>query len=268
MTITAPAGQAYWYNSQTSISTYTRPVAPPPPPGFSPYAPGSLPPHYAPATPAALPPLHYNQQNNALSTLSVEAEIPAKKEKKEKPKTKTVIGETPWTRVVTNKGNTFYTNRETKESVWSVPGEIRELVDALELEENGGAKKRKAEDSEEAVEEIVEDVPIDSIEVDAPVTKEEEKIEEVVPPPSKKKKVKKAVVRDIEELEGDEDWQRQIAAQMAEEVAAAERAEEALRTGEEVAAAPIVEPIAPQPERMDISPEEGAALFKVSLTDT
>ena len=206
---------------------------------------------------AVLPPLHYTQQNNAPSTLTVAAEIPAKKEKKEKPKTKTVIGETAWTRVVTNKGNTFYTNRETKESVWTVPGEIRDLVTALELEENGGVKKRKAQEEEEVVEEVVEDVPIDSIEVAASA---EGNAEVIVEP--KKKKAKKAVVRDIEELEGDEDWQRQIAAQMAKEVAEAERAAAPLRLEQDDPAVPV-EPATPQPEKLNVSPEEGAALFKV-----
>lgn len=181
---TAPAGQLYWYNIHSKVSTYTRPAAPfphpppPPPPGFTPF--GHLPPPPAGfsssssssvAPPLAqLAPLHFGLTGANSPLLQPAPAIKEKKEKKEKPLTKTPIEGSEWTRVVTTKGNTFYTNRETKESVWTVPGEIRDLVEELERSERpaeevkeeegeavmtasaveiGKALKRKVDDEEE-----------------------------------------------------------------------------------------------------------------------
>ncbi|CEQ43132.1 SPOSA6832_05033 [Sporobolomyces salmonicolor] len=162
----APGGQPYWFNPITNVSTYTRPLpppppgfplagAPPPPPGFpiAPLAPLAL--SAGPAAPGQFaPPLHFD------------APIP-KKEKKEKPREKLPIEGTEWIRVTTNKGNVFYNNRETKESVWTVPGEIKDKVEEIEKMERearenqekeqvaeeeakaGAGRKRKAEDEEE-----------------------------------------------------------------------------------------------------------------------
>lgn len=59
------------------------------------------------------------------------------KKKKEKPVDKRPIAGTSWLRVTTNEGNVFYTNTETKTSVWTVPDEIKEQV---ELQLSSAAK--------------------------------------------------------------------------------------------------------------------------------
>jgi transcription elongation regulator 1 len=48
-----------------------------------------------------------------------------KKKKKEKPKEKTPILGTSWTRVKTTEGNVFYMNKETKQSEWVIPDDIK-----------------------------------------------------------------------------------------------------------------------------------------------
>ena len=48
---------------------------------------------------------------------------------------KTPIPGTAWLRVTTTVGNVFYTNTERKESVWSIPEEIKDAVEKLEEEE-------------------------------------------------------------------------------------------------------------------------------------
>ncbi|GAA5834689.1 hypothetical protein JCM11251_003633 [Rhodosporidiobolus azoricus] len=151
----APGGQPYWFNPITNVSTYTRPGPPPPPAGFPvaglpPPPPGfpiaAPPPGFpiAPSTavpPAQLPPLHFTAQS--------ELKPEKKKEKKEKPKEKLPIEGTPWIRVTTNKGNVFYSQKETKESVWTVPEEIKEQVEAIEAKEKEEREKVEREEEEE-----------------------------------------------------------------------------------------------------------------------
>lgn len=48
-----------------------------------------------------------------------------KKKKKEKAKDKVPVPGTSWIRVKTSEGNTFYMNKETKQSEWTVPDEIK-----------------------------------------------------------------------------------------------------------------------------------------------
>lgn len=157
---TAPGGQPYWFNPLTNISTYTRPGPPPPPAGFPvaglpPPPPGfpiaGVPPPPAgfpaahSAAPAQLPPLHFTAPGAA----PVE-----KKEKKEKPKEKLPIEGTDWIRVTTNKGNVFYNNKETKESLWTVPEDIKKQIEALEKREKEEREaKEKAEREEREKEE-------------------------------------------------------------------------------------------------------------------
>ncbi|KAG0660642.1 hypothetical protein C6P46_004505 [Rhodotorula mucilaginosa] len=140
----APNGAPYWFNPITNVSTYVRPAAalpPPPPPGFAVAA-------AAPPAPAQLPALHYTPQ----------APAPAKKkDKKEKPKLKTRLGETNWTRVVTNKGNVFYNDSETKQSVWTVPEEVKHLVEELEQKEREEAEQAAAAKEEEQEKVVTEE---------------------------------------------------------------------------------------------------------------
>ncbi|GAA5990836.1 hypothetical protein JCM10908_000039 [Rhodotorula pacifica] len=337
----APNGVPYWFNPITNVSTYVRPggAPPPPPPGFA------IAHAHPPPPPAQLPALHY-------PPISAPAPAPTKKEKKEKPKTKTPLGESKWIRVVTNKGNVFYNHSETKESVWTVPEEVKELVDELEKKEReeeeeakrkaqeeeeedearraqnsgaaaagGGGKKRKAgadddeengaeHDEEEEGEEEDEqergnlDLEIeiegqDGAETSLPerpaaaeeedgesappplkkpklsppppssaaVSKEQETAEAAAAPPKKAKKQKPKVVAALEDL-ADEDWQRQIAEEMAREAEAEAETAEATTVQEEQA------PIRNQQqgtgmgiERIEVDQIEAAALFTVLLSE-
>lgn len=107
---TATGGALYWYNASTGQSTYQRPLPhmpipfPPPnfavpPPGYPAFPPGSS----SDAAPAGK----------------------EKKKKKEKAKDKLPVPGTSWIRVKTSEGNTFYMNKETKQSEWTVPDEIK-----------------------------------------------------------------------------------------------------------------------------------------------
>ncbi|GAA5873908.1 hypothetical protein JCM1840_000224 [Sporobolomyces johnsonii] len=301
----APGGQPYWFNPITNVSTYTRPLPPPPPPPGFPLAGAPPPPPGFPlAAPAQFaPPLHFDGPAAA-----------PKKEKKEKPREKLPIEGTPWIRVTTNKGNVFYNNRETKESVWTVPGEIKDQVDEIEKKERearekeqaaedeakaGAGRKRKAEHVEEegaAAQEEEEEAPLEQQDNDdeddqEPTTTLDLEIEgaegssvplespssslptkPASPSPStaatdaapKKKKPKTRVVTDIAELESEEDWQRQVAEQMARE--AAEEEERERREMEEA-----LKPVEKEPpkemerERLEVSQVEAAALYKILL---
>lgn len=288
----APAGQLYWFNPTTNISTcqsidyyhhytdyyYPPDVRPlPPPPFFFPPPPPSF-------QQQPLPPLHFSSSSSAAP-----ATQPPKKDKKEKPKTKLPIPGTDWTKVITNKGNVFWTKKLTKESVWVVPDEIKDIVDQLEKEEKSetaSGKKRKERDDEENKDEDEEDEDVESTKVEIESEGEEEKEKEKEPEKEpeeapKKKKQKKKVIREIEELENDEDWQRQIAEQMAAEVEATQEKEQAdvpAAAKEEEKKKPAEAVLPPPPvaprggnyaTRIEVSsPEEGAALFKVCVLST
>lgn len=236
---TAPAGQPYWFNPQTNVSTYTRPLPMPmqAPTGFAP------PPQFA-------PPIHFSAP--------APAPVAPVKEKKEKPKTKTPITGTDWIKVETNKGNVFWTNAVTKESVWSLPGEIKDLV-----KEDGGKKRERDEQGEEVKEEEGEEGV-------SAVKEEPEVVVAVEVEPPKKKKQKQVVMRELADLNEDEEWQRSVAAQMAAEVEAEAVPDEEKPTVPEprvepAAEAPVVQSYAnSRPRPLDVSPEEGVALFKVS----
>ena len=107
LALAAPNGRTkYYFNSQTKESTYTRPV-------FSIPSSSSL--------PAPQPP---------------QSDQPAKKKrKKEKAKEKVDIPGTTWQRITTNEANVFYFEKESKRSEWSVPDAIASEVAELEQDE-------------------------------------------------------------------------------------------------------------------------------------
>lgn len=300
--VTAPGGQPYWYNQQSKISTYTRPgvsqAPPPPPPGFGvplPLAGFTAPSHgQRPAQFAA--PIHFSLTSSDPPVLQPAPEVKEKKEKKEKPLRKTPIEGSGWTRVVTTKGNTFYTNRETKESVWTVPGEIRELVVALEKIERGEAEEIKIEvETGTGAKRKASGEPADGIKGEGLEIKveEEEELEVLEEPPSKRKrgpKVKAKLVHSIADLglnerseikaalelakveasvvdtedvgmeddtEANEEWQRELLKQMASE----EESKELVTPAAIVPRLPISLPAIPLPE---VAPEEAVAGFKVN----
>ncbi|TDL21916.1 hypothetical protein BD410DRAFT_840299, partial [Rickenella mellea] len=112
----APGGQPYYHNAFTNESTYIRPL-----PNFP----------IGPSVPPQAP------------------QPTVESKKKVKPVEKTPIPGTDWLRVKTNEGNTFYTNKAKKESVWTVPEEIKDAVENLEKEE-AAAEAKKLEDEHRA----------------------------------------------------------------------------------------------------------------------
>jgi hypothetical protein len=182
--------------------------------------------------------------------------------KKEKAHLKTPIPGTDWLRVTTTEGNVFYSNKTTKQSSWTVPPEIIGAVHALEQEENAPpfapeaseAKAKAAKDGKRKRdgEQIVP-------------------LEELV---SKKAKIDEEEEGDSEEDSDDEEeeeWQREAAEQLAREAEEERirRREEAKRKEEEERKAKEEEEKAKNmlklnmPEKVELSVEEGKALFKV-----
>ncbi|KAI1789556.1 hypothetical protein LXA43DRAFT_892736 [Ganoderma leucocontextum] len=239
-----PTGQSYYHNVQTQESTYVRPL-----PTFPIIPQAAVPPAAAP---------------------------PAKKAKKEKPLVKTPVPGTPWLRVITTEGNTFYTHTGDKRSVWTVPEEIKDAVETLEQEE----AVRKAEDTRKAKEERAREVERIQSEVTEMVGKR--KAEESVPVDeyvaTKKVKVDEEEEDEEEDEEGEEseeeDWQREAAAQLAAEAEEEERRKEEETKQQEEEARKLKEAEKQKgsaqlnmPQRVDLSLDEAKALFKTLLRE-
>jgi hypothetical protein len=203
----------------------------------------------------------------------------ADKKKKEKPMTKTPIPGTEWLRVRTTEGNTFYTHKGRKESVWVVPDEIKEAVQKLEEEEKAKQQEEEAETKDiymdEEVERIKKEVQKDLEKVKRKAEEEPVPLAEMVV--TKKTKLEDAAEdQDADEDEDDEEesedseeeeWQKEAAAQLAqeaeeerkrieEEKAQAEREKEEAKLKEK-------ESRLNMPDRVDLSIDEAKALFKV-----
>ena len=170
---------------------------------------------------------------------------------KEKPLFKTPIPGTDWLRVMTTDGNIFYSHKVKKESVWGIPEELKTALEALQGQERQHEEhfvppppivkspqvgKRKAIDAQ----------PFEELALNKKARVEEGSSEEE---------------EEEEEEEEDEEWQREAVKQLA-----AEAEEERIRSLErEKEAAIEAQHIREQaiPQRMDLSIEEGKALFKV-----
>jgi hypothetical protein len=212
------------------------------------------------------------------------------KKKKEKPLVKKPIPGTEWLRVTTTQGNTFYTHKGRKESVWIAPEEIKEgLLELARAEAVEAEQARVEQEEEEATRmerEREEEVDRVRAEVGGLVRRrkrgELEPLDEVVI-------TKKARVEDDgeeaevegneeeededeededEESEIEEDWQKEAAAQLAAEAEEEQkiREEEAKRMKEaeeaEAKTAQGKQPLS-MPDRVDLSLDEAKALFKV-----
>ena len=141
-----------------------------------------------------------------------------KKRKREKPATKTLVPDSSWLRVLTNRGNVFYHNSETKDSTWDVPADIESAIEAMEAME----LQTKTEDASLGIK-----------------RKDREEDEET--------RAGKRPRREDEDDADDEEWQRQLAEEMAED-----QVEEP------------VEPAPPEPEPVPTMPlDEATQLFKV-----
>ena len=232
---TGPVGQIYFFNTFTRESTYVRPL---------------------PVFPATLP-------------------------QKEKPKIKTPIPGTDWLRVTTNQGNVFYTNKAKKESVWTIPDEIKDAVELLNKQEEDDKiragkqaqeeTRRDVDDEQEReiervrmeLQEVVKRKAEDNLQSDEIVISKKPRVEDQVGD-----KVDDADDTDDSEESEEEDWQREAAAQLAKEAEEEERRQREEDEKAKAEEAQRAQESAPQitiPDRVDLSIEEGKALFKVCL---
>lgn len=202
---------------------------------------------------------------------------PTPKPAKDKPLVKTPIPGTDWIRVKTTHGNTFYTHKVEKRSVWTVPDGIEEAIDALEKEEQDAAERLIKEQEEEAAR-------IETERVKAQIAKEAAKRKAQDPVPvdevviSKKARVDNETEdeemddeEDSDDDEGEEEeWQKEAAAQLAAEAEEHEKrkveeeeAEQKRIKDEETLKEEYKTQQLKMPAKVDLAPEEAKALFKV-----
>ena len=168
----APTGHLYYYNSVTKESTYNRPLS--------------------------------------LTSLLPDA-LKKPKKKKEKPAKKTPIPDTTWLRVVTNHGNVFYSNKETRTSTWETPEEIADAVAALVIGDDDGQESDHA----------IRITPEPAAEQDAAQTgtkrkQRDEDGDDEDERDEKRPKLDNNATVGVEDEE-DEEWQREMAEEMAKE---------------------------------------------------
>jgi hypothetical protein len=195
--------------------------------------------------------------------------------KKEKPKLKTPIPGTDWLRVTTNQGNVFYTNKAKKQSVWTLPDEIKDAVELLNKQEEEDksqagmqAQEKTRRDADAEQEREIERVRMEVQEVVKRKAEDISPSNEIVI--SKKPRVEdEAESTDDDEESEEEDWQREAAAQLAKEAEEEERRQqEEIEKAKEAQKAKESVPQLSIPDRVDLSIEEGKALFKVCVCDT
>lgn len=215
------------------------------------------------------------------------------KQKKEKAKVKVPIPGTSWQRITTNEGNVFYFEKETKRSEWTIPEEIQEAVEVLEAEE-----KAKAEEDERLRKEAVEQERREKLlemerlgqEVEEGRKKKAEEAErkrkmreaEADGEPDDQEPAPKVPKRaadgdDEEDEEADEGeygpqdeadeaaWMQAVAAEFA--AADAAKAAEAANITQvsQGNAAEAAKQVFSVPDKVNVSQEEGRALFKVRM---
>ncbi|KAJ6484984.1 Hsp90 protein-domain-containing protein [Mycena vitilis] len=231
-------------------------TAPPLPFGWSEHISPSGQPYY----------FHVNGESTYVRPLPPPMVQPLAKKKKEKPLVKTPIPGTEWLRVRTTEGNTFYSHKTKKESIWQVPEEIKAAVEALEKEE------REKEAAALAPTDVSREIDRVKSEVaDAVKRKAEEPVpvDEVVI--TKKAKVETSADESDESEEEEEEWAREAAAQLAAEAEEEkQRVEEETKRLKEEAEAENQRLLAAQlnmPKRVDLSVEEAKALFKTLLRE-
>ncbi|KAI9513344.1 Hsp90 protein-domain-containing protein [Russula earlei] len=228
-----PANQIYFFNTFTKQSTYVRPL---------------------PALPATAP-------------------------AKEKPKLKTPIPGTDWLRVTTNQGNVFYTNKAKKESVWTIPDEIKDAVQLLDKREEEEKLRTDRQAQEETRTDTVaeQEREIERIrkEIQGAVKRTAEdfaKSDEIVI--SKRPRMANEVEdkaeedgTDDDEESEEEDWQREAAEQLSKGAEEEKRRQEEDEKAEEAQKDKETAPQLTIPDRVDLSIEEGKALFKTLLRE-
>ncbi|KAH6914924.1 Hsp90 protein-domain-containing protein [Coprinopsis sp. MPI-PUGE-AT-0042] len=222
-----PGGQVYYYNTQTQESTYVRPL-----PSFT-----------APAAPT---------------------------QKKEKAQLKTPIPGTDWLRVITTSGSVFYSNKVTKQGSWTIPLEIEEAVKAFD----GKAKA----DAEDAVSAQAEQKRARKKEESAKRKRDEVQAIDEVSIPKKVKLDEDGEGEDESEGDSDEseeeeeeEWQKEAAEQLAreaeEEAKRKKEEEERLKKEKEEEERKAKLRQINMPAKVEMSLEEGKALFKTLLRE-
>ncbi|KAH9482626.1 Transcription elongation regulator 1 [Psilocybe cubensis] len=187
---------------------------------------------------------------------------PKKASKKEKPLLKTPIPGTDWLKVTTTEGNIFYSHKVRKESVWVVPDELKPALDALQAKENesrGKSAQKTKETTSIAKRKADDTVPISEVVLNKKAKVDEEGEEE-----------DESESEEDNNEEDEEDWQREAAQQLAKEAEEERqriRDTEKQREAEAEAQRTQVALKVAIPDRVDLSPEEGKALFKTLLRE-
>jgi hypothetical protein len=205
---------------------------------------------------------------------TVQSEPP---KKKEKPLVKTPIPGTDWIRVKTTEGNVFYSHKIKKESIWTVPEEVKDAVEALEQDERGIEEKFTQATIAKAADRARRGDRERSLEIERVKGEVQEmvkrKAEDIVP-------IDEVVIAKRSKIEEDEDegeesdeseeeeWHRDAAIQLAAEAKAEKkRLEEEAERERKEAEAEAKRLQAAQlnmPARVDLSLDEAKALFKAS----
>ena len=221
-------GHIYFHHTETNQSTYIRPLP-------------AIPVHSA-----------------AVDPKNTSGELREKKKKKEKPAEKVPVPGTEWLKVTTNLGNIFWTHTGRKESVWTVPDEIKEIVEQMEQEKI--LQQKEAEMAAAAESRIPKRKAEEKEHESRGKAKKPKTVESPKPEPPKSEAPGPETVEDQPAEDDDEAWQRQMAEEMAmvEETQASPEPAPPRMTKAEAA-----KQIFDVPAKVDISLEEGKALFKV-----
>ena len=200
-------------------------------------------------------PYYYNYLSRESTYIRPTASMqPQSVKKQEKPLFKTPIPGTDWLRVTTTEGNIFYSHKVKKESVWVIPEELKTALEALQDEEKQYEEHLALAPPTVTLPQVGKRKAMDAQPSEGVVLNKKARVEE-----------EEETSEEEEEEEEEEDWQREAVKQLA-----AEAEEERMRTLErekeaEMEAQQIREQAIPQ--RIDLSIEEGKALFKVSCSN-
>ncbi|KIY71447.1 HSP90-domain-containing protein [Cylindrobasidium torrendii FP15055 ss-10] len=205
---------------------------------------------------------YYFNANTQESTYVRPTGVPLAPKAPERPTTKIAIPGTDWLRVRTNRNNLFFFHPSSKQSVWTVPEDIRDAVERLDIEQAQRTQPMSEADQEiQRVKNEVEGLFKRKADDDgnAPAAKkarmEDEDSEE-----------------SEEEEEGDgeqEDWEREAAEQLAieaQEAAKKAKAEGDLRRKQSEAEAVALARRKAElgiPDGVELNSEEAKAMFKV-----
>lgn len=184
-----------------------------------------------------------------------------KKKKKEKPAEKVPVPGTEWLKVTTNLGNIFWTHTGRKESVWTVPDEIKDKVEQMEQEK---IQQQKEAEMAAVAESRIPKRKAEEKEHESRGKAKKPKTEELPKPePPKSEAPGPETVEDQPAEDDDEAWQRQMEEEMAMDEEAQAPPEPAPPRMTKAEAAKQIFDV---PAKVDISLEEGKALFKVFVS--